>query len=237
MKWKGIIKIFGDFCDLIICSSAGIIPLQYENYYPFNSYNSDGTADELSDYSKNLFKERLIRFFEIFHWEKIVFLFSPYEGAADVVNNMLNLDNAVQLPTEELWLRSKHNSKEFIGYSLRYCKLLSLGCVQAVGDFFGVNIPYLHQNFNRKLSLLDVIKDVYENMELNVGYSRAQLIDKIIGYNGQYDKSYISKVINGNIVGVPDYKYYIKNKNYFIKVGNLYFKNGSKVKIKNKLLF
>lgn len=236
MKWRGIIKIFGDWTDLIICSSSGIIPLEYENYYPFNNYDSHSghEGDEsLSDYSKNLFEYRLRTFLNKFHWKYVIFLLDPYEGASECVSR-LGMNNVRQFPSAWAW--KNITEADFIGYSLRFCKVLNRLTLVQIQDWIEQDIPYLKENkFDREMSLLDVIKDIYEKMSENTGYSKKQLCEMIDKY-GTYDKSYKYKVIAGNVVGAKDYKFYIKNKNYFIKIGKLYYKNtGKPVKVKKKL--
>lgn len=227
MKWKGIIKIFHSFCDLIVCSNAGVIPLEFENYYPFYSYDSDGTAEELSEYSKELFRTRITKFLQIFHWKRIAFLLNPYEGASDVVHG-LPFDNVQQFPSYYVWDSTEQG--DFIGYSLRYCKVLNRRCLEEIEDWFGKDIPYLKTYSTRRLaSLFDVMEEIYNTkLESNVPYTKQQLVQFVQDYDGGYDRSYIYKVINGNVKGVPDYKYYIKNNEYFILEGGRYFKNDGK---------
>ena len=233
MKWRGIIKIFGAMADLVICSSAGIIPLEFENCYPFNNYDSHSghEGDEsLSDYSKSLFEYRCKTFLTKFKWDKVIFLLDPYEGAADVIHH-LGMDNVRQFPSYYGW--NNITEQDFIGYSLRFCKVLNKKTMQEIEDWIGAEIPY--KEYNRKLSLLDVIKDIYDKMEANHGYTKAELNQWIDTY-GKYDKSYRYKVIAGNVVGAKDYKFYIKNNGYFIKIGKMYYKNtGEPVKPKKKL--
>ena len=236
MKWRGIIKIFGSWADLIICSSAGIIPLEFEKCYPFSDYDShsghEGSA-ELSNYSKQLFEYRCKTFLTTFKWEYVIFLLDPYEGASQVVNG-LGISNVKQFPSAFAW--NTITAQDFIGYSLRFCKVLNKKTMTEIQDWIGQDIPYMKENdFNRNMSLLDVIKDIYEKLEENRGYSKAELCQMINNY-GIYDRSYKYKVINGNVLGARDYKFYIKNNNYFIKVGKLYYKNtGKPLKLHKKL--
>lgn len=236
MKWRGIIKIFGSWTDLIICSSAGIIPLEFENCYPFNTYDSHSghEGDEsLSEYSKNLFEYRCRTFLTKFKWKYVIFLLDPFEGASDVVNH-LGMNNVRQFPSAWAWRNV--TEADFIGYSLRFCKVLNRLTLIQIQDWIKQDIPYLKENkFDREMSLLDVIKEIYDKMEENRGYTKAEIHEWINTY-GKYDKSYRYKVIAGNVVGVQDYKFYIKNNNYFVKIGKLYYKNtGKPVKLRKKL--
>lgn len=237
MKWRGIIKIFGEIADLIICSSAGIIPLEYEDYYPFNNYDShsghEGSA-WLSDYSKYLFKKRCEIFLTKFKWNKVVFLLDPYEGAADVIHH-LGMKNVKQFPSPNVW--NNTSEQDFIGYSLRFCKVLSRGCMKEVEQFIEIPITYLQKHsFNRNMSLFQLMREIYEHLEENKAYTRKELFDIINSYNNGYDRSYVYKIIEGNVMGVKDYKYYIKNNHYFIKLGKYYYKNtGKPIKMPKKL--
>lgn len=237
MKWRGIIKIFKGIADLIVCSSAGVIPVEYENCYPFDSYDSHSghEGDEsLSDYSKSLFESRLKKFLTKFKWKKVVFLLDPYEGASDVVHH-LEMANVRQFPSVGVW--NTVAEEDFIGYSLRFCKVLNKRCILEVQDWLGIEIPYLKsQNFTRKLSLFQVMEKIYnEVLKEDFAYTKRELKDIISSY-GTYDKSYIYKCIEGNVVGAKDYKFYIKNNQYFIKVGKVYYKNtGKPVKQRRKL--
>ncbi len=236
IKWRGIIKIFAGIADLIIVSSAGIIPLEYENYYPFNSYDSHSGHEgsvELSEFSKNLFYRRLNKFFQTFHWDKVVFLLDPYEGASCVVEE-LNKPNIQHFPSFAVW--DSINESDFCGYSLRFCKVLNKRCLQEVEQFFGISLQYLQDyGITRTLSLFEVMQDIFEKLDSNTGYTKKQLIEIINSYNGGYNKSYIYKVIEGNCVGTKDYKFYIKNNQYFVKVGKLYYKNTPNLKVKKAL--
>lgn len=235
MKWRGIIKMFGGWTDLIVCSSAGIIPLQYENCYPFDTYDSHSghAGDEsLSDLSKNLFEYRCQTFLSRFKWKKVVFLLDPYEGATDVVNR-LGMRNVRQFPSPEAW--DSITSEDFIGYSLRFCKVLNRKTMQQVERWIGQSIPYMGSwHISRKMSLIEVMHDIWERMDENVGYTKQSLCQMIDEYEGAYDKSYKYKAIAGNVVGARDYKFYIKNNNYFVQIGSLYYKNtGNQIIPKN----
>lgn len=238
MKWKGIIKIFEGIADLIVCSSAGVIPIEYENCYPFNNYDSHSGhegAENLSNYSKSLFEYRLKTFLTTFKYKKVVFLLDPYEGASDVVRH-LGMNNVRQFPSPAIW--NSITEEDFIGYSLRFCKVLNKRCILEVQDWLGIEIPYLKsQKFARKSSLFQVMEEIYDNkLKANIGYTKSDL-KAIISQYGKYDKTYVYKCIEGNVVGTKDYKFYIKNNEYFIKVGKLYYKNTGSPVINKKKLF
>ena len=97
-KWKAFIENFGDKADLIICSNGGIIPIEFESCYPYLTYDAHGNA-KYDKFYINVCYRRLMRFFEVFEYKKIVFDFRPklrnrlaalafkrdYKGAAEIV--------------------------------------------------------------------------------------------------------------------------------------------------------
>lgn len=77
-KWKTFKELFGDDCDLIICSLAGIIPIEFENCYPYLSY--DGFYGKQYDNDKLYVQyayRRLMTFFKKHHYDVIILNFRP----------------------------------------------------------------------------------------------------------------------------------------------------------------
>ena len=164
----------------------------------------------------------------------MIFLLDPYEGASEVIHR-LEMDNVKQFPSEWAWRNI--TEADFIGYSLRYCKILNKLTLVQIQEWIEQDIPYLKQNtFNRTMSLFDVIKDIYDNLEENKGYTKQELYSMIDSY-GTYHKTYKYKVIHGNVVGVENYRYYIKNNNLFIQAGKYFYKNTGKPIKRNRKLF
>ena len=75
-KWKKFKEEFEKDCDLIIASNGGIIPIVFENCYPYLTYDAHGTAPYDKIYIKYLY-ERLMRFFSVHHYDYIIFDFRP----------------------------------------------------------------------------------------------------------------------------------------------------------------
>lgn len=75
-KWKTFINKFGERADMIICSNGGIIPIEFENCYPYLTYDAHGEGKWDRVYI-NVCYRRLMEFFNKFHYERIVFNFRP----------------------------------------------------------------------------------------------------------------------------------------------------------------
>ena len=89
LKWKCFIKNFEKYCDLVIASSGGIIPLEYSYCYPFLQY--DDYVDPVTKKSKvvhskeinTLYNEKFINRLDAFlklhesKYEKLIFAFLP----------------------------------------------------------------------------------------------------------------------------------------------------------------
>lgn len=75
-KWKKFKEEFGKDCDLIIASNGGIIPIEFEECYPFLTYDAHGQKQYDELYIKFLYS-RLMKFFNKFHYDYIIFNFRP----------------------------------------------------------------------------------------------------------------------------------------------------------------
>ena len=75
-KWKTFKKLFGDDADLIICSNGGIIPIEFEDCYPYLTYDAHGQKQYDKLYCQVVYR-RLMAFFALHHYERIVFNFRP----------------------------------------------------------------------------------------------------------------------------------------------------------------
>jgi hypothetical protein len=73
-KWAAYRAMFGGKADLIICSNGGVIPIAYENAFPFLNYDAHGE----SQYDKlyiEVVSERLLRFFTAARYRFVLFNF------------------------------------------------------------------------------------------------------------------------------------------------------------------
>ena len=75
-KWKEFQRRFGDHADMIICSNGGIIPIEFENCYPYLTYDAHGQKKYDRLYCQVVYR-RLMEFFSIHQYERIVFNFRP----------------------------------------------------------------------------------------------------------------------------------------------------------------
>lgn len=105
-KWKKFIEEFSDYADMIICSNGGIIPIEYEDCYPYLTYDAHGQAKYNEMYIKKIY-ERLMIFFNKHHYDIIVFNFRPTlrnrKSAIKFVENYKGDSKIYILPTEEAW--------------------------------------------------------------------------------------------------------------------------------------
>lgn len=75
-KWKEFARLFGADADLIICSNGGIIPIEFENCYPYLTYDAHGQKKYDQLYCRVVYR-RLMEFFGAHRYERIVFNFRP----------------------------------------------------------------------------------------------------------------------------------------------------------------
>lgn len=75
LKWKTFKNKLKDI-DLIVCSNGGIIPLEFENCYPYLTYDAHGEKKYDKIYVKITYA-RLRIFFEKFPYKNIIFNFRP----------------------------------------------------------------------------------------------------------------------------------------------------------------
>lgn len=75
-KWKTFKKLYSKYVDLIICSNGGIIPIEYENCYPYLTYDAHGKKQYDKMYIEETYK-RLTNFFSAHVYETIIFNFRP----------------------------------------------------------------------------------------------------------------------------------------------------------------
>lgn len=105
-KWKKFIELFGDNADLIVCSNGGIIPMEFWNCYPFLTYDAHGQAKYDRYYIRYVYNN-LMKFFNKFHYDKIVFNFRPglrNRIAAEAFRkNYKGTSQIVILPTEKAY--------------------------------------------------------------------------------------------------------------------------------------
>ena len=75
-KWKKYLAEFEGKADLIVFSSAGIIPQKYWSCYPYLTYDSYSTSSSLGVFL-NTQTDRMKRFFDAKHYDLIVVVAKP----------------------------------------------------------------------------------------------------------------------------------------------------------------
>lgn len=75
-KWKKFMECFGKDVDLIVCSNGGIIPIEFWECYPFLTYDAHGQSKYDRYYIQYVYRN-LMKFFNKFNYDKIVFNFRP----------------------------------------------------------------------------------------------------------------------------------------------------------------
>lgn len=109
-KWSKFIHKFGDLADMIVCSNGGIIPLEFENCYPYLTYDAHRETRCDKIYINTCYR-RLMEFFCKFHYDKIIFNFRP--GMRNTIAARLFLHNykgnssIFILPTETTYNQAK----------------------------------------------------------------------------------------------------------------------------------
>lgn len=73
-KWKKYVELFDGKCDMVVCSNGGLIPLEFENQFPYLNYDAKGASKFNAIYIKKL-EERLDLFLRTHSYENVVFNF------------------------------------------------------------------------------------------------------------------------------------------------------------------
>lgn len=75
-KWKEFAKQFGDDVDLIINSSGGVIPMEFDGCYPYLTYDVHRQKEVDNLYCQVAYR-RLMTFFSVHKYDRIIFNFRP----------------------------------------------------------------------------------------------------------------------------------------------------------------
>jgi len=73
-KWSTLRRIFGGAADLIIASSGGIIPIEFEGCFPYLNYDGHGEAKYDAEYIEVMIR-RMKEFFTAHRYPYVLFLF------------------------------------------------------------------------------------------------------------------------------------------------------------------
>lgn len=120
-KWKKFKEEFEKDCDLIIASNGGIIPIVFEECYPYLTYDAHGQSQFDEMYIKYLYT-RLMKFFSTHHYDYIIFNFRPglrnRIAANAFVKNFKGNSKVYILPTQKGYNEARKD--KFKPYGGRY---------------------------------------------------------------------------------------------------------------------
>ena len=109
-KWKEFDKLFGQNADLIICSNGGVIPIEFDDCYPYMTYDAHGEGKWDKLYVTICYR-RLMEFFTKHHYDRIVFNFRPSMrnriAAQAFKENFKGNSEIFILPTEEAYQKAQ----------------------------------------------------------------------------------------------------------------------------------
>lgn len=139
VKWKTLYHNFGNSCDLVVCSSCGIIPMEYMNCYPYTTYDAYDAYNttKFNDLYYSVFEKRILTFLDTFghYWNKKIFLFSPNSVNTKVIRN-LKLDYLVPSTTVYTDILKNGSFKEEINV-FRY-PLCAKQALNEISDCLGI---------------------------------------------------------------------------------------------------
>lgn len=180
-KWRILNEVFGDTADLIVCSSAGIIPLQYCTCWPFNTY-ADDSGSESDELYKELMIKRLDAFLKKCNYEKVVYLFKY---------NTRNHDALTKVGWEIL-IPKKQNKDIERGGAL--FKPMQISCptrypvvnyyyFKRICKEFGMDDSIVDTFVNTRPNIITYIKKLYDSIPFDTGYSFEEMklkLDELI---------------------------------------------------------
>lgn len=92
VKWKTLYNNFGNSCDLVVCSSCGIIPMEYMNCYPYTTYDAYDaySTTKFRNLYYSVFEKRILTFLDKFghRWSKKIFVLSPNSVCTKVIRDL-----------------------------------------------------------------------------------------------------------------------------------------------------
>ena len=121
VKWKKYIEAFQSKADLIVVSTAGIIPQKYWTCYPYMTYDTYGNAKTRGIVYKTM-ADRMSRFFEKNQYKRIVVVAKPQSALRIVALKLMEQHENVELvPTA--WERELDRDNRFKPYGGHYPEL------------------------------------------------------------------------------------------------------------------
>jgi predicted RNA-binding protein len=114
LKWKKFKELFSDNADLIISSYGGIIPIEFEECYPYMTYDTNRPSGIDNLYIDILY-ERLIKFFTTHHYDYIIFNYRPSNRASNDIKvaekfiQIFNQSECFILPSLNTYNKARQN--------------------------------------------------------------------------------------------------------------------------------
>jgi len=124
-KWKKYQDLFHLAADMIVLSNGGIIPLEYEECYPYLDY--DGPRERVNDHLvEHIGRSRMIKFFTKFSYDNILFNFPPTHKRhllyiPDVAQTLLDakrIKSAVILPGQDHYAAAQADGTLYKGFKM-----------------------------------------------------------------------------------------------------------------------
>ena len=125
VKWRTFKKNYEDKMDLIICSSGGgVVPLEFDDCYPFLTYNVSPKKKNEDLYLK-IINKRLNEFLDKFNYRYVIFNFRPtlsnVKVAKAIKGKSSKPENIYIYPSPSTYELAK--SHKFKPYSVYYSDL------------------------------------------------------------------------------------------------------------------
>lgn len=242
VKWKTYYELFGDQCDLIICSNGGIIPMNYMNCYPFHDYNAPHEGNKWDELYMQVFERRLTLFLEKNrkYYDKICFAFIPetrnYRSIEKLQNTNSLYEGSALIPDRDTYRKVLNGEDLYIGFPIQRYPTLSPAVLTQMDNYLETNsvplknlIDSYRNKSNKDLGVRDILQEVFDKMEYGRGYEMRELLQLGMSISSVYKSSTLIggvKASTNNIevkgTGLGQY-----NKNLFHKYNELFYKFGS----------
>lgn len=245
VKWKTYHQMFGEQCDLVICSNGGIIPMDYMNCYPFLDYNAPHEGNTWDELYMEVFERRLLAFLNKNkqYYKKICFAFIPDTRNYRSIEK-LNIPNSKLIPDRETYRKVLNGEDLYIGFPVQRYPTLSYSILKQMEDYLEIHSNYLEElvkeysnKRNKDMDIRQIIQFIYDNIDDIKGYTIEELIQIGFSICNVYKPSYISSGIKASTynIDITTSGYGQYNKNLFYMENGLFYKYTSEEDyIKNK---
>ena len=122
-KWKKFIDEFSNV-DFIISSNGGVVPIEYENSYPYLTYDAHGQK-AYDDLYRIYTTRNLIRFFILKKYQYIIFNFRPTlrnnqagKFSGQYLKRMKHIRDYVVAPSQTVYKRAAQDGFQRLGLSM-----------------------------------------------------------------------------------------------------------------------